>query len=165
MPDNDATRLVVGRLFTYAAQARRKVGLPVDHRGHQLIELAERLEDYAYQLLQERSGSTSTYRVYFRSKAGIRGRHDFSVADDETALTIAALLADACSDECASFEVWQGTRRVGGDQAFASQPRSSLEELTERQQALTIECEEAIRDSYFAIASSRRLLKRLNGLR
>jgi hypothetical protein len=52
------------------------------------------------------------YRDFFRSEEGICGHDDFDVRDDDTALTIAALLADACSDRCTSFDLWQGTRQV-----------------------------------------------------
>jgi hypothetical protein len=164
MPDNNA-RVVIARLLTHAAQVRREAGLPVDPEGHQHIELAECLEDYAYQLLQERSGSTSTYRVFFRNEHGICGRDDFDVDDDDTAFTIAALLADVCSDQCTNFDLWQGTRLIRRIQRLPPQPRVSLSELSEKHQALVVEREEAIRNSDFAIASSRRLLRRLDEVR
>ena len=56
-----------------------------------------------------------SYRIYFRDRAGtIAGREDSQAKDDCAAQVIGALLQDACSDVCNSYELWHGTRCVEG---------------------------------------------------
>jgi len=54
----------------------------------------------------------SAYRVYLRSEDRIICRHEFAAPNDAEACRLAALLADATSDLCDAFEVWQGGRVV-----------------------------------------------------
>ena len=105
----------------------------------------------------------ATYRIYLRDHLlMICGRDDFDAEGDDTAIAIAGILADACSDRCGSFEVWQGTRLVSGVLALSPRPRVALSELAGGvAQSVVIDREIAIKDSMFAIASSRRLLKKL----
>src|SRR5215831_18787066 len=104
----------------------------------------------------------ATYRIYLRDHLWmICGRDDFDAEGDDTAIAIAGILADACSDRCGSFEVWQGTRLVSGVLALSPRPRVGLSELAGSAQSVVIDREIAIKDSMFAIASSRRLLKKL----
>lgn len=106
----------------------------------------------------------ATYRVFFRNAFGIVGRQDFSADDEGTAVAMAEILCDACSDRCDSFEVWNGTRCILG----ARTPRSALPSMnavTQKSEATLRECEEAIRQSQWGIASSQRLLMRLAELR
>jgi len=164
MPDNTAR--LVADLLTQAGELRREAEHRADPIGRTLVEVADRFEAQAFQLLGEPPMRPSTtYRIFFRNGSGICGRDDFDAESDDTAMKMAELLADACSDKCTSFDVWQGTRLVTGLKAVSPRPRVSLSELTEKHQALTIAREEAIRDSYFAIAGSRRLLMRLDEVR
>jgi hypothetical protein len=105
------------------------------------------------------------YRMYFRDAAGINGRIDFDAEDDHIAMTTAELLADACSDKCSGFELWQDFRQLCDRRMLPRPQRITLSDLSERRQAVVIETEEAIKNSGFAIASSRRLLDRLKHLR
>ena len=103
----------------------------------------------------------STYRVFFRNASRIVGRHDFVAQDDQAAVTIADILCDACSDRCDTFEVWSGDRCILG-----RKPRSprAAGVILGRSQDVLIECEEAIQRSGWVIASSEKLLKRLEEL-
>jgi hypothetical protein len=94
------------------------------------------------------------YRIYFRDAAGICGRFDFDADGDWAAMVSAELLADACSDKCTGFELWQDTRQLCDRRTLPPLPAVTLSELTERRQATVIETEEAIKDSAFAIAGS-----------
>jgi CheY-like chemotaxis protein len=73
------------------------------------------------------AGRPVSYRIYFRDHEGLTaGRHDFYASDDDAAMVIAALLCDACSDVCETFELWDGTRI-----SLLPQPREAL--LIERE--------------------------------
>jgi len=105
------------------------------------------------------------YRMYFRDAAGISGRVDFDAEDDPVAMTTAELLADACSDKCGGFELWQDTRQLCDRRMLPRPPRLTLSDLSEKRQAVVIETEVAIKDCAFVIASSQRLLESLKQLR
>jgi hypothetical protein len=98
------------------------------------------------------------YRVYFRTGDGfIRGREDFQADDDVTALVTAETVFEACSDTVRYFDLWCGDRIV-------VEPRPSaltLLDVIEKRQNNIVEMEESIRDGSWAVASSRRLLRRL----
>jgi hypothetical protein len=101
----------------------------------------------------------ATYRVFFRNEARvIVGRDDFDADDDASAMAIAYMLADACGDRCAAFELWQKTRRV--DTCFAKSVTPSADEIAER----VIDRELAISASQWAIANSLRLLEQTKRL-
>ena len=102
-----------------------------------------------------------TYRVYFRASTRIVGRHDFTTDDDQSAVTIADVLCDACSDCCDSFEVWNGDHRVIG--LTPHSPRSANVILGRKQRSI-VEFEEAIQQSDWVVANSRKLLERLDQL-
>jgi hypothetical protein len=163
----DDTSTLVAGLLTKAILLRREAKQRPGPIALKLMELADRFEEDALHLLQGPSKHSShpstAYRLYFLDKSGICGRDDFDAECDDTAIKMAKLLADACSDRCTSFDVWQGTRQVTGVMTVLPQPGVRLSELTKKVQALTIERAEAIRDSSFAIASSRRLVTWLNG--
>jgi len=105
----------------------------------------------------------STYRVFFRNASGIVGRQDFVADDDDAAVVVADILCNACSDCCTSFEVWDGGCRIVAPRT----PRSLVgrDAIVEKRQAVIVECEEAIQQSNWSIASSERLLHRLAELR
>lgn len=100
----------------------------------------------------------ATYRLYFRESSGIVGRDDFDADDDASALMVAQALADACSDRCTDFELWQCTRRI--DACLAKGAVPSFDKIADR----VIEREMAIRDSRWAIADSTRLLEQTSRL-
>src|SRR5215468_3535717 len=98
-----------------------------------------------------------TYRVYFRNQhTFIIGRDDFVAADDEDAVVIAQTLADACSDLCTRFELWQSKRRVD---TSPEQTIPNVNEIAARVQNIVLERELALRESKWVIAESARLLK------
>jgi hypothetical protein len=103
----------------------------------------------------------NSYRIYFWSQAAIVGRDDFEAKNDESALWMAELLCEACSDRCDSFDLWQGRRRVGSS---LSGPRAGVVEMTPQIQEELRRRQEAIRDSRWPIAESRRLLERIRQL-
>jgi len=95
------------------------------------------------------------YSVDFRNQHGLLiGRDDFTAEDDKDAIAIAQTLADACSDRCSHFVLWQRRRRVA---ARRSTTTSSLE-ISARVQEIVLEREFVIQASKCAIADSARLL-------
>ena len=104
-----------------------------------------------------------TYRVYFHNGAGIAGRHDLVALDDREAVALADVLCDACSDVCSSFEVWRD-QNIVATRRIPQSPLGSHEIAVVRQQAV-VDHEDAIQRSKWTIASSKRLLKKLEELR
>jgi hypothetical protein len=108
------------------------------------------------------------YRIYFFGETVIRGRHDFEADNDQSAIEMAHVLFDSCSDDCRHIDLWQGTRRVAVPRLF--QPKT-FDELSAACQECVVDTEERIVHSEWQIARSRRLLERLaskkaeNGLR
>jgi hypothetical protein len=105
----------------------------------------------------------ASYRAYFRDRQGeIVGRDDFEAADDIRAMIVARKLRDACSDCCATFELWDGARHV------SKFPRETavrnLEDVAAEVQTIVLEREMAIRDSDWMIADSSLLLERAGQL-
>jgi len=100
----------------------------------------------------------ASYRLYFFGDTVIRGRHDFEADNDQSAIQIAYVLFDACSDDCRSIDLWQGNRRI----AF---PRLSVpktfDELSAANQECVVDTEERIALSEWHIAKSHRLLEML----
>lgn len=107
-----------------------------------------------------------SYSLYFRDEREIVGREDFEASDDDDALAMAELLYEACSDHCESFELWQGKRHVNSSlsASLALRQRKSVFEITAHIQERLRQREEAIRDSRWRIAESRRLLERIHQL-
>jgi len=103
------------------------------------------------------------YRVFFRAEDGtIVGRDDFDADDDASATAIAHMLADACSDRCADFELWQSTRRI--DTHLPKFVLPPAEEIAAAAQQTVLDRELAIRDSKWIIADSVRLLEQTKRL-
>ena len=101
----------------------------------------------------------AAYRLYFTTPLGsIIGRHDFDVDDDAAATRVAGALFDACSDSCASLDLWQGTRRIRVPDRHRS---PGLADLSEDLQEVAVKTEEMIVRSEWAITGSRRLIERL----
>jgi hypothetical protein len=97
------------------------------------------------------------YRVYLRNQhAFIIGRDDFLAVDDEDAVVIAKTLADACSDLCADFEIWQSARRVD---TSPEQTIPNANEIAARVQDIVLERELVLRHTQWVVAESRRLLE------
>jgi hypothetical protein len=99
----------------------------------------------------------ATYRLYFRDE--LKG---IETADDASAFAVAHMLADACSDRCTDFELWQNTRRV--DEFFPKSVTPTAEKIAGAAQQTVIERELAIRASQRVIADSVRLLEQTRRL-
>ncbi len=98
----------------------------------------------------------ATYRLYFWDPDGrIVGREDFGAPGDREAMAVAAVLCDACSDVCASFELWQGTRRVDTE----TRRRSPAEALACDIHDQAARVGERLKDSRWLVAKSKRLLE------
>jgi len=100
----------------------------------------------------------ASYRIYFVAERAIRGRHDFDADNDQAAIQIAHVLLDACSDDCRSFDLWEGRRRIAVPRLFVP---STFDELSEATQECILDTEERIAHSEWNIARSRRLLEML----
>ena len=100
------------------------------------------------------------YRIYFRNQHEfVIGRDDFPADDDEHAIVIARMLADACSDLCSTFELWHSARRV--DASASGQIISNADAIAARVQSLVLERALVLRDSKWVIAESTRLLEQI----
>jgi hypothetical protein len=108
----------------------------------------------------ERSSVMSAYRMYFLIMGQIQGREDFEATDDLTAIRIARVLYDTCSDVCDGFDLWQGKRQLCARQPHHQ--KASLTELIEAHQRVAIQKEEDISQSRWMIARSRRLIEALD---
>jgi hypothetical protein len=102
----------------------------------------------------------SAYRMYFLIMGQIQGREDFEAADDVTAIRIAGVLYDTCSDVCDGFDLWQEKRQLRARQPYHQ--TASLTDLIEAQQRVAIQKEEDISQSRWMIARSRRLIEALD---
>jgi hypothetical protein len=102
----------------------------------------------------------SIYRIYFiDSENRCKMAQWFQADDDESAWWLAQQLYDACSDVCASFELWHLTQRIGAG-PHAVYRREKIEALQARRQDILIDIEETIMDSKLRISASRRLLEK-----
>jgi hypothetical protein len=98
-----------------------------------------------------------TYRVFFRDEDNqICGREDFAADTALAATRIARTLADACSDVCCTFELWDGEKLIS-----APIKADDIGRLEARHQEIVVHTEETIRHSNWRIAESRRLIERL----
>ena len=98
------------------------------------------------------------YRIYFRNQhAFIIGRDDFPANDDTHAIVIARTLADACSDLCSRFELWQSERQL--DALASSQIISNDDEIAATVGHIVLERALVLRDSRWVVADSARLLE------
>lgn len=105
------------------------------------------------------------YRVYLYSGSTVmQGRNEFQAEHDVAAMTVAEHLRDACSDLCDTFELWDGARRVDVSFSKLPQPSVTVEQISFRTQTVLIQCEEAIRNSHWAVARSQRLIDRMTRL-
>jgi hypothetical protein len=82
------------------------------------------------------------YRLYFLDAGQrIAARDEFQAENDETVVTIAGLLYDACSDLSSGVELWQDTRRVfpGVKKQIAGHPNQSSAVLALQVQNIVLE--------------------------
>jgi len=100
----------------------------------------------------------ASYRLYFKALGSIVGRQDFEAEDDAAAQRIAAVLFDACSDRSQNIELWQGERPLSLNLPGRG---AGLDSLCEAHQEITVNTEEIIVRSEWAIAASQRLLDQL----
>jgi hypothetical protein len=107
------------------------------------------------------------YRLYSLNAAQrIIARDEFEAEDDETAITIAGLLYDACSGLSPGFELWQGARRVVPDvkKQAAAHPNQGVIATALQLQSVVLR-EETLQQSQWVIARSKRLSARVDELR
>jgi len=106
-----------------------------------------------------------SYRVFFRGPIReIVGREDFGADDDTSALVMAKVLWEACSDVASGYELWQGARCVT-DRPLARRTPITWQELADCTQTALVEHELRMQSSNWAIARSRRLLVQLAHMR
>jgi hypothetical protein len=104
-----------------------------------------------------------TYRLFFYDHHMV-GQFDFAADHDDEATATAEILFDACSDRCEYWELWEGNVFLASG-PMKIRLRGWLSDFTERRQENIAECEEAILQSTWAIASSERLLAQLGKLK
>lgn len=98
------------------------------------------------------------YRVYLRSRDEIVCRHELVALDDAEAIRVSELLAEATSDMCDFFEVWQGVRVVLRRQAAAC---DGLAHALMPPSGLFLAAAESLQQSPWVVAQSKRLRSRL----
>jgi hypothetical protein len=87
---------------------------------------------------------------------------ELNVKNTTEAIEVASHLANACSDICLSFEIWDRERLV--HRALAGGEVCSVEDLDTRRQRIVINRELALRDCRCRFARSKQLLERLDEL-
>jgi len=103
-----------------------------------------------------------SYRLYLLGDDDIiQGYFDFPEESDEAAYEIAALAFDACSDRAMNFELWHNSQRINP----LAMPLRAQGQAQANRQAQFVALGERMRDSRWAIASSKRLLGRLNDMK
>jgi hypothetical protein len=107
------------------------------------------------------------FRLYFFDwRDRIAARDEFEAEDDRSAIAIAKLLHDAFSDCSPRFELWQGARRlVPEDHQGPAKPSQCITDVTARVQEIVLEREETLQRSLWSIATSKRLIARIDQLR
>ena len=101
------------------------------------------------------------YSLFFLDdRNAIQARHDFRTEDDAEAMTIAALLCEACSDVCAGYELWNASRLI-----MSSRNRMNInggvptfDEVTVERQRAIIWHEESVQRSQWQLSRSKKLL-------
>jgi hypothetical protein len=88
-------------------------------------------------------GGMSEYIIYFRASGEICGREDFQADDDVTAIRMARVLYDTCSDVSDCFELWQGPRQILNEHQSHHQ-KVCLTDLIEAHQGIVLDKEEAL---------------------
>jgi len=96
-----------------------------------------------------------------RYSYAIIGSEEFEAENDAAALVIARNIFDAGADLCDVFDLWDGTRQI--DQSRVATLQTNV--ISARWQDQVMRAEEALLNSGWAIAHSRRLLARFNELR
>ncbi len=103
------------------------------------------------------------FRLFLRnSQRRIVGRSDFNAVDKDSGLRIAHIIADACSDACAAYDVLQDGQLVASVATNAGQPET---DLTEFELQVVVDLVIALHNSVWAVHDSKRLLETLKVLR
>jgi hypothetical protein len=161
-------------LLAKAAQCRRlAANIAGDPLHDVLIKLAQEFEaNAATCIAREKAGRASAvgedarvverYHVCFRNRHTLAiGRDDFFAPNDAHAIVVARTLADACSDLCTGFELWQSEREI--DHSKERKLRGA-DEIALKVQGIVLERELVLRESESVIASSARLLEETDRL-
>jgi GAF domain len=101
------------------------------------------------------------YRLYLRSAERIVCRYEFAAPDETAARVHAALLADAASDICHSFDLWQEARLVCEERVAECEAGGAGGEVPKS----LVQAAEDILRSGWPVARSRRLDSRLRAWR
>jgi hypothetical protein len=99
----------------------------------------------------------SFFRIFLRNRnQGIVGRSDFDADDKQSGLRIAIRIADSCSDDCATYDLMQDGHLVssGMKAAAASNAFVCLDDFEQR---IVTDAQIALRESVWAIGTSKRL--------
>lgn len=103
------------------------------------------------------------FRLFLRNSNGrIVGRCDFTAEDKDSGLRIAHIIADACSDACAAYDLLQDGQLVASVTTSVGQPAT---DLTVFEQKVVVDLVIALHNSVWAIHDSKRLLETLKAIR
>lgn len=120
------------------------------------------------------------YRLFFLGSDGaIEARQDFTAADDNSALQIMRVIADASADTHHGVMLWQGSRRIfeigeavpdasdhaASAKADGARHRITAANLAHEHQQCVLDCELALLDSHWRLAKSRMLIEATSALR
>ena len=104
---------------------------------------------------------TSVYSVlFFDLSARLLDQQHFTAASPRDARILGAAIFEACSDQSASYELWQGHAKL----IVGLRPgrRPAVGALSEELSSLAVDIEERMASSQSAIARSRKLLEALD---
>jgi hypothetical protein len=104
--------------------------------------------------------SVHRFQLYLFAEGAISTRLEFLASAETEALRSAAILFDACSDVCSSYELWSGSRMIVRDDPVHS--GTALEMLEQSRQRHMIDLEEALHSSRWCIAKSARLAQSID---
>jgi len=101
------------------------------------------------------------FRLYLRTNNGdTLGRSDFQAETPETALLIAYVITDACSDTIDFFELWNGKTPI--DRAHAPSTIPVLFDLDQGVRQSIVDSSVALQNSKWAVATSNRLFLKVS---
>jgi hypothetical protein len=114
---------------------------------------------------EKRASDLNEYRVFILDSLGrIEARQGFLAQDDTEAGIFVALLCDACSDNCAGYELWNRERLVIS-MRMGQGTHPTLEDISEQRQWNVLKLEETFQQSHWRLSKSKKLLAATEALR
>jgi hypothetical protein len=96
-----------------------------------------------------------SYRLYLFAQSHLLTDQAFYAENDDTACSIAALVAESCCDRCNGFELWKGTQLLMKEKSLqASEILEGKREANADKQSPRDQSEDALRNLREAVEAS-----------